>query len=488
MKIIAAAASAAALFLALSCASAPAKPSSTPAPAQAQAPAAPSSALAAAPAAPAPAAPLPATASQAEELALFMKPFSAASKECRTALETAELFSLQGKWKSAYQAMESFDQPNADPFALAMKTSIMLRGAVRTAMHRAFALVDLEEGEDLQTLRDSEGDYEPIAFDPVALAEAQASAGVAAPGILSKEIGDYYYDVVGRFTGQWALSDGEILAKAAENYAKADSAGVFDGGSLVNEAESLVRINRGDESDALYAKAIALDPADPSPIYSYATTLVMRGKKAEALAQADKAILAYGEDSGKLNAIALGARTASEMGDHARAESYFAIAEKDYPDNPTPGILRHLVAVQTGDKAAASAAADGLLSGYGSNPNVVRTLISTWYTAGEAAEAQAFLQRGLAKGGDDMTVATLDFYLAVLLAQGSPDDAGRALALKSLDEAEAKFKITIGPENDVYGIIAQIRESLQPAAPETAEPESAPPQGAAPGGAAPATK
>jgi ABC-type branched-subunit amino acid transport system substrate-binding protein len=168
------------------------------------------------------------------------------------------------------------------------------------------------------------------------------------------------------------------------------------------------------------------------------------------------------------------------MGDRARAESYFAIAEMDYPDNPTPGILRHLVAVQTGDKAAASAAADGLLSGSGSNPNVVRTLISTWYTAGEAAEAQAFLQRGLAKGGDDMTVATLDFYLAVLLAQGSPDDAGRALALKSLDEAEAKFKITIGPENDVYGIIAQIRESLQPAAPETAEPESAPPQGAAP--------
>ena len=78
------------------------------------------------------------------------------------------------------------------------------------------------------------------------------------------------------------------------------------------------------------------------------------------------------------NAIALGARTAAELGDDARTQAYFAVADKDYPDNPTPGILRHIIAIAVGNKTAASEAADALVASYGSNPNVVRTLISTW--------------------------------------------------------------------------------------------------------------
>ena len=91
-----------------------------------------------------------------------------------------------------------FDKANVDPFALAMKTSLVLRGAVRSDMHRSFGLADLEEGQDLDGLRKGEGDYTPIPFDPPALADEQASHGVAAPGILSKMLGDYYYDVLGR--------------------------------------------------------------------------------------------------------------------------------------------------------------------------------------------------------------------------------------------------------------------------------------------------
>jgi tetratricopeptide (TPR) repeat protein len=392
-----------------------------------------------------------------------------ATKACYAVLVKAAQLSAQGKWLSAYQALDDFDTANADPFALAMKTSIVLQGEVRSDMNLSFGLTDLEVGQDLESLRKGEGDYPPLAFDPPSLADAQVSKGVAIPAILSKELGDYYYDVLGRFSGQWALSDDEILGKIAEDYSKAYAAGVYDGASLLNYAESLVKLNRGDESDPVYAKAIELDPKSGNLLYSYAMSLAFRGKKAEALAEDDKALEAYGDDPAKINAIAFGAQTASELGDDARTQSYFAIADKAYAGTPTPGVLRHMVAVDTGNREAAAAAADGLVAGYGSNPSVVRTLVSTWFSAGEGPDARDFLQRNIAKSGDDMTVATMNFYLAVLLSQGAPSDEDKALALVALEEAETRFKVGLGPDNQVYGVIDQLRQELQPKAPESGE-------------------
>ncbi len=411
------------------------------------------------------AAPAAAPAESAADTAQFLKPYGAASETCRAALERAAILSSQGKWKSAFQAIDDFDKGNVDPFALAMKISLVLRGAIRTDMDRSFSLADLEEGQDLETLRNSEGDYAPFAFDPPALADAQAAKGISAPGILSKELGDYYYDVIGRFSGHWSIADDEILKKAVEQYAKAYGAGVFDRVSLVNQAESLVRLDRGDESDPLFNEAIALDPKNAKIHYSYALSLRYRGKKTEAIVEVDKAIEGYGEDSSRIDAIALGARTAAELGDGAKAEGYYALTDKFYPGSPTSGILRHMIAVQTGDKAAAAAAADGLVPRYGSNPNVVRSLVSTWFAAGDNAEARDFLDRNIAKSTDDMTIGTLDFYLAVLLSQEGTSDENKAGALKALDAAEAHFKVALSPDNEVFGVIADIRNSLRPPAP-----------------------
>jgi tetratricopeptide (TPR) repeat protein len=441
-RFAALACAAAALALSSSCASAPPK-KAPPAAAEAAAPATPA-AVDAPPAA----------------VAAFLAPYGAATQPCRAALVKAETLSSQGKWKSAYQAMEDFDKDNADPFALAMKTSIVLRGAVRSDQNLAFALVDLEEGQDLEALREAEGDYVPFELDPPALAAAQASKGVASPGILSKELGDYYYDVIGRFSGRWALSDEEILAKALENYAKAYLSGIYDGSSLTNHAEALVRLNRGDESDPIYRKALELDPKGASILYSYATSLAYRGKKAEALSQVDRAIEAYGQDGSRISAIALGARIAAQLGDAARLQGYYSLADAGYPDTPTAGILRHVVSVESGDSAAAAAAADSLVAEYGANPSIVRTLVSTWYEAGDIEAPRAFMERNIAKGGDETNLATLYFYYAIILAQGEPAEGDKALALKALDEAESRFKASIGPESDVYGAITELRAVL----------------------------
>jgi tetratricopeptide (TPR) repeat protein len=397
-----------------------------------------------------------------------LAPYAAASADCRSALEKAVALVSQGKWRSAYAALDAFDPDGSDPFDLAMKTEVVLRGELRSDRHRAFALADLREGESLDSLRRGAGDYALIPFDPPAIAASQAAKGAQAPGILSKELGDYYAEVLARFSGQWAISDEEILARLAEEYAAAFAAGVYDGASLLSYAEALVRLKRADESVPVYEKAVELDPANAALRYSYAMSLASRGEKAEALSQAGEAIAASGAASGdaseKLRAISLGARLALELGEAERAEGYFALVDKDYPGNPAADLLRHLVYIEAGKGDAAQAVADALVASYGSSasaPIVVQTLVSAWFSSGEAAAARAFLERNIAKGGDDLIVGTLHFYLAVLLTQDSPSARDKTLALRSLDEAEARLKLAYGEDNDVFNVIAGMRDALK---------------------------
>ena len=422
------------------------------------------------------------TSAPAKDSAQALKFYAGASEGAKDACERAESLAAAGKWKSAFKIVDEFDKDNADPYALAMKTSIVLRGAVRSDMHSSFGLTDLEAGQDIETLRNTDGDYEPQPLDPPALAAAQAAKGVEAPGILSKLLGDYYYDVLEHFAGKWTIGDDAILSKIAENYAKAYAAGVYDGASLVNQADSLVRLDRGDESEAIYRKAMELEPGNAAIRYGFASSLVYRDKKAEALPEIDKAILAYGDSADRVNAIALGARVAAQLGDDARMESYFGLADKGFPDSPSPGLLRHLVLLEVGKKDAAAAVADSLVAGYGSNPNVVRALVSTWYSSGDVASARSFLERNLAKGGDDMTIGTLDFYLAVLLTQDSPSDEDKALALKSLDGAESHLKASLGEDGSVYGVIAEMRSALRESPAGAAPPAGASSPAADPSG------
>jgi hypothetical protein len=78
--------------------------------------------------------------------------------------------------------------------------------------------------------------------------------------------------------------------------------------------------------------------------------------------------------------------------------------------------------------------------------------------------ARSFLERNIAKGGDDMTIGALEFYLAVLLTQESPTAADKAAALTALDVAEAHLKAAFGEGQDggVLGVIAGMRRSLAP--------------------------
>lgn len=409
--------------------------------------------------------------------------YSGASAECAAALSRAFDLAAQGKWRSAYDGLVSFDAKSSDPYALAMEIDLVLGGALRSDQHSSFALKDLALGETVGTLRQTEGEYDLFPFNPPAFAAAQSASGVAAPAVLSKVLGNYYYDVVSLFSVEGAPPDTALMAACLDNYAKAFAAGLYDAGSLNRQVEFLFKAERSAEAEPVLRKAIELSPQDPAIRINLALCLFDIKHNEEGMKALGEAIAAYGEAPERLQAVAFGARKAAELGYTADYERYLGVIAQAMPDNPTPGLLRHMISVERGWADAATKAADDLMASYPSSPTVIRTLVSTWYNQGKAAEAEAFLKRHVAAAGDEAQAAAFNFYLAVLLGQDAATDADRAAALAALDAAEAGFKKGGKPEDDeVFGVIAELRASIAGVA--KAAEESATP--AAVDGSAPA--
>jgi len=402
-----------------------------------------------------------------------LEAYAGASAKCSAALRAAYGLAAGGKWKSAYDGLVAFDAAGADPYALAMRLDLVLSGALRTENHVSFALKDLEAAEQIDALRETEGDYEMFAFDPAALAGAlaavQAKAGAAVPAVLSKLLGDYYYEALSFFQGSWTMPDEEAASKCIESYAAAVAAGRKDSLTLGRQVELLAQAGRMAEAEAPLRALIAIEPAQAQLRLNLAQLLLQLERSAEGMKALDEAIAAFAEGSSeRLQAIALAARSSARLGDLDAYERYMADIAAAMPGNPSPSLLRHLISVERGWDQAARDAADGLMKDYGSEPQVIGTIVSSWYEARRVDEAAAFLARNVASAKDEAAKGALQFYQALLLAQDAATDQDRAAAIAAFDLAEATLKKLDEPENEMLAAIPQIRASL------AAGPEEAP--------------
>jgi len=434
----------------------------------------------------APSAP-PTAAAPAAPAAASLDLYAGASADCRKVLDEAGKLIADGKWMSAYSALESFDKGDADPWALALKIEICMRGYVQTKEHRSFSLVDLEPGQTLEALRAGEGQYELFDFDPMAAAQAQEAAGVEPPLILTVAIGDYYFSVQDLFPGQWFLSDEEVCTRALACYERAVAAGLSNAETFVREGILLLRFEQPAEAEARIRKALALDPGYPDAHLNLAIAVGQQGRFDEAYAAVDAALAGYRDADHRYMAYMLGARIAASS-DRARAEAYLAAAEKEFPRDPSPGLFRHMLAIQLGDADAANAAADAVLDRFSDSPYVVRTILTDWLGNDDLDLAMGFLDRSLVRmAGQDACLGILGFYKALLITEVKGTD-GYAEAMSVLDAAEASFHRAYAPDNQVFSAVAQLRAQLAQAgtaaspAPAAQPSPSAP--GAVPGGSA----
>jgi len=143
--------------------------------------------------------------------------------------------------------------------------------------------------------------------------------------------------------------------------------------------------------------------------------------------------------------------------DKETLERYMVGFEASFPGQYIPGLIRHIVAVQLGDSGAADAAADAVTAAFPGNPDVIRSLLSTWLSVNDYASGFNYLDRTIAQTTDNEAFAALYFYRALLAGENAQTPETIVPALADLEKAEEYFKKSYPEGNEVFAMIEQLK-------------------------------
>ncbi|MCX7027850.1 MAG: hypothetical protein NT061_10320 [Spirochaetes bacterium] len=364
-----------------------------------------------------------------------------------------------GKWLTAWKLLAGYDAANTNPWILAEKIRIANEGFAQSVMHLVFGFVDLKEGENLENLRQEQGEgVETFDFKPADLAAAIETSGAALPPVLSLSLGDYYYEVWTRYKGQWMEEDAVVLGKGAEQYERALAYETFTSDSLGKQSEILVALQRFDGAETVVRKGLALDPESRGLTLRLGDVLYGAGRYTEVYSIADQLIANAGDANERNDGFILAIKAGLGAQDRASLETYLGNYEKSFPDEYMPRLVRHLVMVRLGDAESANTAADALYDAFPGDPDVIRSILSTWLSANDPESGFKYLDRCLAKDPSDDAAGALYFYRALLGYQVAMSEEDVETALADISTAEEYFAKTNPSDVQVFATIKQLKE------------------------------
>lgn len=384
--------------------------------------------------------------------------FEDAAEADKATIASSRTLTEQGKWLQAWNALSAYDPENKNGFVLAEKIRIAMEGHVQTTMHLVFGFVDLQEGQDLETLRYEANDsIEPVEFNPGDLAMAIEDSGEAVPPVLSLAMGDYYHTVWMLYQGQWIQDDTTLLSLAAEHYERALAYDTFTPGSLDRHAEILLSLERFDAAEAVVSKALEIQPDDSHLMLHLANIYFSSQRFEQVFPLADK-IIALAADDQELNeGYIVAIKAGLSLKDAESLEKYISGLEAAFPMDYMPGLIRHLVAVQLGDQEGAQKAADAVTAKFPGNPDIIRSILSTWLSANDPQSGFDYLARSLETAPGDEAKAALYFYKALLGAEVVENPESLAGPLADLAAAEEYFKKAYPEGHEIFGMIQEVR-------------------------------
>ena len=113
----------------------------------------------------------------------------------------------QRKYSDAFKLLNEIDPDNEDPEVLRIKIDICIDNYIMSIGHQLFALKNMEEGEDVQSMRGKEGSYDMYSLDVSSIA----------PKLMGKNPNDYKLKfAVGRYYHSMHLNCGDCSLSAAD--------------------------------------------------------------------------------------------------------------------------------------------------------------------------------------------------------------------------------------------------------------------------------
>ncbi len=413
--------------------------------------------------------------------------YADASQQSKQAIDASRLLESQGQWSKAWNLLAAFDPDNKDGYVLAEKISLAMAGNIANGMYISFGFVDLADGQTLEEVRANPPEKaNTVAFNPLDAADALEKSGAAMPPMLSYELGNYLYAVNKDYGDNWVQDSQTTQTKAVENYDRALSYDTYTEQSLTNHAELLIGLQKYDAAENVLKKAIAAYPNNQDFTVTLAGAYNDQGKFDQVYPLVDTIIAKPETTNTTYNAFIEAIKAGLNAEDAQKTDSYAEAMVARFPDEYVPMLIQHLIAVRRGNADKANAIADDVTAKFKADPNVVRSLLSTWLNAEDSKAGFDYLNRTFDKfQSDDKTAGTVLFYRALMYAQTAQSNDDLKLALADLNEAEKRFGTVYEKDNQVFQAIGQLRDewtqqlaqpapdaSAAPAAPEPATPST----------------
>ena len=326
--------------------------------------------------------------------------FDEAPANSKLTIAKAEELTWDGQWLSAWRILEKTDPNNRDPYMLAKKIRTMLDGNTSLDLFQGFSIANMPPDGDWEAACEAgtlDEDY--FDFDPHSAVQALLKRDVKVPPVLAAALGDFYYSAYYDYDDSSFLSLDEIRDNALHWYDIANENFVLvELESIMHYAELLMDAGRADEAVSILEDETEWEPEDIELRLQLIDAYIATGKNSGAFSELDRLIemTPSNEDAREFYHRAF--ELALKIQDQQALNRYLAAFEKKYPNDWLAGLVRHRVAVQTGNYMAAQTIADGLMKQFPLNTELLEGLLSNWldylnYNSTIAEAGLAFLDR-----------------------------------------------------------------------------------------------
>lgn len=408
--------------------------------------------------------------------------FDEAPANSKLTIAKAEELTWDGQWLSAWKILEITDPNNRDPYMLAKKIRTMLDGNTSLDLFQGFSIANMPPDGDWEAACEAgtlDEDY--FDFDPHSAVQALLKRDVKVPPVLAAALGDFYYSAYYDYDDSSFLSLDEIRDNALHWYDIANENFVLvELESIMHYAELLMDAGRADEAVSILEDETEWEPEDIELRLKLIDAYIATGKNSGAFSELDRLIemTPSNEDAREFYHRAF--ELALKIQDQQALNRYLAAFEKKYPNDWLAGLVRHRVAVQTGNYMAAQTIADGLMKQFPLNTELLEGLLSNWldylnYNSTIAEAGLAFLDRWVvASQWNPVALGTYCLYRSLyryLIVQSWPSSYMKNIAIQNaltdLNVAEMNLSVarnTLSEEGKaLLDMIPDFRNELQAA-------------------------
>ena len=408
--------------------------------------------------------------------------FDEAPANSKLTIAKAEELTWDGQWLSAWKILEITDPNNRDPYMLAKKIRTMLDGNTSLDLFQGFSIANMPPDGDWEAACQAgtlDEDY--FDFDPHSAVQALLKRGVKVPPVLAAALGDFYYSAYYDYDDSSFLSLDEIRDNALHWYDIANENFVLvELESIMHYAELLMDAGRADEAVSILEDETEWEPEDIELRLQLIDAYIATGKNSGAFSELDRLIemTPSNEDAREFYHRAF--ELALKIQDQQALNRYLAAFEKKYPNDWLAGLVRHRVAVQTGNYMAAQTIADGLMKQFPLNTELLEGLLSNWldylnYNSTIAEAGLAFLDRWVvASQWNPVALGTYCLYRSLyryIIVQSWPSSYMKNIAIQNaltdLNVAEMNLSVarnTLSEEGKaLLDMIPDFRNELQAA-------------------------